>query len=68
MPLLTVAAFARQEHLSPHTVRRLIATDPEFPVVDISQSGTRPRYRVVTELIPAWARARRQTARISDPA
>lgn len=57
MSLLTIRAFAAEYHLGQATVRRLIETDPAFPAVDVAATGTRPRYRIATAMLPAWVAA-----------
>jgi len=59
MALLTVRAFCREYHMGQATVRRLIATDPTFPAVNVADEGQRPRYRVSTANLPTWVAGRR---------
>jgi predicted RNase H-like HicB family nuclease len=63
--LMPIHEWAKQEHLAEATVRRLIATDPDFPVVDIAESGNRPRSRIVTRDVPRWGRKQRIRRRLA---
>ncbi len=57
MSLLSVRAFAAEYHMGQATVRRLIARDPDFPWINVAQTGHRPRYRIATAMLPAWVAA-----------
>lgn len=59
--LVTPTEYARRIGMDKRAVRRLIATDPDFPAIDIAwwPGHDTPRFRIAVDAIPAWAAKRR---------